>query len=117
MLSLWPLGLQDGLELCMARGRTSPDLHGVDRSDNRAEVGRWLRQQREAAGLTQRELAEKVGSLYYTYISQIELGQGKIIPERWEIWAETLNVHPRIFAMKMLEGYDPVAFKMIFGED
>ncbi|MBI1620188.1 helix-turn-helix domain-containing protein [Aquamicrobium zhengzhouense] len=89
----------------MARGRTSADLRDVVRTENRAEVGRWLSQQREAAGLTQRELAEKVGSLYFTYISQIEHGQGRIIPERWELWANTLNIHPRVFAMKMLEGY------------
>lgn len=101
----------------MARGRTSADLRGVERTDNRLEVGRWLKQQREAAGLTQRELALKIGSLYYTYISQVENGQGRIIPERWELWAKTLNVHPRIFAMKMLEGYEPVAYKMIFGDE
>ena len=101
----------------MARGRTSADLRDVVRTENRAEVGRWLKQQREAAGLTQRELAEKVGSLYFTYISQIELGQGRIIPERWELWENTLNIHPRVFAMKMLEGYEPVAYRMIFGDD
>ena|SRR5690554_4140552 len=101
----------------MARGRVSADLRDVERHENRAEVGRWLKQQREAAGLTQREVAEQVGSLYYTYISQIELGQGRIIPERWELWAKILNVHPRVFAMKMLEGYEPVAYRMIFGED
>lgn len=101
----------------MARGRTSEDLQGLVRVDNRAEVGRWLKQQREAAGLTQRELALQVGSLYYTYISQIELGQGRIIPERWNTWANVLNIHPRVFAMKMLEAYEPVAYKMIFGDD
>jgi|SRR5690606_29489172 len=101
----------------MARGRISADLRDLDRSENRVEVGRWLRAQREAAGLTQRELAEKVGTLYYTYISQIELGQGKVIPERWDTWAKALNIHPRIFAMKLLEAYEPTAYKLIFGDE
>lgn len=101
----------------MARGRTSEDLRGLERTDHRTEVGRWLKQQREAAGLTQRELAMMVGSLYYTYVSQIELGQGRIIPERWETWARALKVHPRVFSMKMLEAYEPVAYRMIFGDD
>jgi transcriptional regulator with XRE-family HTH domain len=89
----------------------------MDRSENRTEVGRWLKAQREAAGLTQRELAAQVGTLYYTYVSQIELGQGKIVPERWETWAKVLNIHPRVFSMKMLEAYEPYAYKMIFGDD
>ena len=100
----------------MARGRTSADLQHVDRTENRAEVGRWLKAQREAVGLTQREFAEKVGSLYYTYISQIEQGQGKVIPERWEKWAEVLDIHPRVFSIKMLEAYEPCAYRLIFGE-
>ncbi|SFJ63175.1 helix-turn-helix domain-containing protein [Aerobium aerolatum] len=101
----------------MAKGRLSADMRDVERPSHRAEAGRWLRQKREAAGLTQRELAEKVGVLYYTYISQVELGQGKIIPERWPAWAEALDVHPRIFSMKMLQSYEPFAYKMIFGDD
>jgi len=101
----------------MAKGRTSADLRNVDRTENRVDIGRWLKQQREAAGLTQRELAARVGSLYYTYISQVENGQGKIIPERWEAWARALSIHPRVFSMKMLEAYEPVAYKMIFGDD
>lgn len=100
----------------MARGRTSADLQQVDRTESRVEIGRWLKAKREEAGLTQRELAEKVGSLYYTYISQIELGHGKIIPERWERWAEVLEIHPRIFSLKLLEAYEPCAYRLIFGE-
>lgn len=101
----------------MARGRTSADISAVDRSENRAELGRWLRERRESLGMTQREFAAKVGTLYYTYISQIELGQGKIVPERWEMWAEALNVPPREFAMKLLEAYEPVAFRMVFSDE
>lgn len=92
-------------------------MRGIERPSHRAEAGRWLRVKREAAGLTQRELAIKVGALYYTYISQIELGQGKIIPERWPAWAAALDVHPRIFSMKMLQSYEPCAYKMIFGDE
>lgn len=101
----------------MTKGRISADLKWIERPSHRAEAGRWLRHKREEAGLTQRELAQKVGALYFTYISQIELGQGKIIPERWPAWAEALDVHPRIFSMKMLQSYEPCAYKMIFGDE
>ena len=58
----------------------------------RREGGRWLRQCREAAGLSQRELAQLVGAEYYTFISQLETGRGRIPPDRYHIWAEALKI-------------------------
>ncbi len=46
----------------------------------RNQAGRWLRQLREERGISQRELAKKVGAKYYTFISQLELGRGRIPP-------------------------------------
>ncbi|HBT68115.1 MAG TPA: XRE family transcriptional regulator, partial [Agrobacterium sp.] len=36
----------------------------------RREAGLWLKEKREALGMSQRELAVKVGIEYYTFISQ-----------------------------------------------
>ncbi|WP_186445293.1 MULTISPECIES: helix-turn-helix transcriptional regulator [unclassified Aminobacter] len=83
----------------------------------REEVGLWLRERREARGLTQRALAEMIGSVYFTYISQVELGQSRIIPERWPQWADALDIELSVFAMRMLEAYDPIAYRMIFSSD
>src|SRR5690606_25932830 len=43
----------------------------------RKQAGRHLRNLREQAGLTQRELAAAVGFEYYTFISQLEGGRGR----------------------------------------
>ena len=38
----------------------------------RKEAGLWLKELREKRGLSQRQMAEKVGGNYYTFISQLE---------------------------------------------
>ncbi len=44
----------------------------------RREGGRWLKEKREQANLSQRQLAAKVGAEYYTLISQLETGRGRV---------------------------------------
>ena len=39
----------------------------------RKEAGLWLKELREKRGLSQRQMAEKVGGNYYTFISQLEV--------------------------------------------
>ena len=82
----------------------------------RREGGRWLRSKREAAGLSQRQLAGKVGSEYYTFISQIEAGRGRIAPDRYQDWAGALGLDPRIFVTELMRFYDPVTFSILFPE-
>lgn len=53
--------------------------------------GRWLKERRERAGLSQRQLAEILGVEYYTFISQIETGHGRIPPDRYAAWAEAIR--------------------------
>jgi len=60
----------------------------------RKEAGRWLRELREKRGLSQRELAERVGAEVYTLISQLEHGRGHIPPDRYLVWAEALEIEP-----------------------
>ena len=83
----------------------------------RREAGLWLRGLREARGLSQRGLAELVGAEYYTFISQLESGRGRIPPDRYLAWAETLGVEPRQFVRALLRYYDPVTHKILFGDD
>ena len=82
----------------------------------RKEAGRLLKELREAAGLTQRRLAEEVGIDYYTFIAQIESGRGRIPPERYEAFAKALGVPSQDFVKKMLKHYDPVTYQHLFGE-
>lgn len=80
----------------------------------RQEAGRWLRQLRQEANLTQRDLAERVGLRYYTFVSQIEAGQGRIPPDQCKAWAEALGQEPAIFAKTLMKYYDPVTYGLLF---
>lgn len=82
----------------------------------RQQAGRWLRELREARGLSQRGLAERVGAEYYTFISQLEAGRGRIPPDRYVAWANALNVEPKTFVRTLLRYYDPVTYLIVFGE-
>jgi transcriptional regulator with XRE-family HTH domain len=97
---------------------TNPQkLERTDTTELRREAGRWLRDRREAVGLTQRQLAELVGVEYYTFISQLETGRGRIPPDRFRIWARALRMEPRDFVLSLLPFYDPVTFEILFSED
>ena len=56
------------------------------------QAGAWLRSLREAAGLTQREVATGVGVGFHTHVAQIEAGYGRIAPDRYADWASVLRV-------------------------
>lgn len=79
----------------------------------RREGGLWLKERREAAGLSQRELAACVGIDYYTFISQIEAGRGRVPAERYEAYAAALNVSPRIFTLTMLRYNEPILYRLL----
>jgi transcriptional regulator with XRE-family HTH domain len=82
----------------------------------RSQAGVWLRELREKRGLSQRDLAERVGAEYYTFISQLENGRGRIPPNRYLIWADVLGIEPRELARTLMSYYDPVTYDIIFGD-
>lgn len=82
----------------------------------RKEAGLWLKELRERRGLSQRQMAEKVGGNYYTFISQLESGRGRIPPDRYLVWAEVLGVEPKVFVRNLLRCYDPVTHSILFGK-
>jgi transcriptional regulator with XRE-family HTH domain len=97
-------------------------LGSQDRKDGetaslRREAGQWLRQLRERRGYSQRALADRVGIEYYTFVSQIEAGRGRIPAERYEVWADALAVDPAIFVRNMLRFYEPTTFQILFGKE
>ena len=91
---------------------TSPE--NTARRDLRIDAGMWLRAHREARRLSQRELAQKIGALYYTFVSQIEAGRGRIPPDRYAAWANALDINPQTFAIHMLKFYEPSTHALIF---
>jgi hypothetical protein len=82
----------------------------------RKEAGLWLKELREKRGLSQRQVAERVGGNYYTFISQLESGRGRIPPDRYLVWAEVLGVEPKFFVRNLLRSYDPVTYSILFGK-
>ncbi len=63
----------------------------------RREAGTWLKELRGKAGMSQIELADLLGLKYYTFISQVENGFGRVPTESMEAWARALGVRsPRL---------------------
>lgn len=82
----------------------------------RQEAGAWFKQMREAKGLSQREMASQLDLEYYTFISQLENGRGRIPQNRYRDWANVLGVDPKEFATKLLSYYDPETYEILFGD-
>ena len=85
------------------------------RREQRIQVGAYLRALREKSGLTQRELAQRIGLTYYTFLSQIEKGSGTVQPSLYHRYAEALGVDLREFTKQMVRSHDPVAYEILFG--
>jgi transcriptional regulator with XRE-family HTH domain len=80
----------------------------------RQEAGRWLKAGREQAGLTQAQLSDEVGLRYYTFVSQVESGVGRLPIEMQEVWAKALGLDPADFARTLLGYYEPELHRLLF---
>ena len=93
-------------------------MHAVqtasDTKKMRREAGAWLKELRARAGLSQIELAEKLGLKYYTFVSQVENGFGRVPTESIEAWGRALAQEPAAFAKKLLAYYDPEMHRLLF---
>jgi len=80
----------------------------------RKQGGEWLKAQREGAGMSQRQLASELNLPYYTFISQVESGVGRIPPASYAAWAIALEIPVVRFVHTMLMYYDPIVFDLMF---
>src|SRR5215475_1450459 len=80
------------------------------------QSGAWLCELREKRGLSQRELAQRVGAEFYTFISQLEAGLGSIPQDRYLVWADALGVEPREFVRTLTSYYDPVTHNVLYND-
>lgn len=85
--------------------------------EQRTALGQWLRTLREAEGLSQRELADRLNLDYYTFISQLENGRGKIPTHRYAEWAVALGQQPKSFVRELLRHYEPMTYQILFEDD
>lgn len=95
-----------------AQRRSDPDVQEL-----RKAAGAWLRSLRERRGLSQRDLANQVGADYYTFISQLETGRGRVPPDRYQSWAKALGENPRSFVKTLLSYYDPMTYRVLFEDE
>lgn len=80
----------------------------------RKQAGAWLQERRKAAGLSQIDLADRLGLKYYTFISQVENGFGRVPTDSMEGWAKALGIAPAEFARRLLAFYEPELHKLLF---
>lgn len=84
--------------------------------EQRTSLGLWLKSLREAEGLSQRELADRLSLDYYTFISQLENGRGKIPSHRYLEWAQALGQEPKSFVRELLRFYEPLTYRILFDD-
>jgi transcriptional regulator with XRE-family HTH domain len=83
-------------------------------SPERRRAGTWLKGLREAAGLTQLELADRLGFKYYAFVSQVEIGVARLPTEKIEAWAKAVGVNPAWFARRLLAHYEPELHRVLY---
>ena len=83
----------------------------------RKRFGAWLQDQREAAGLSQVDLAATLDYAYPTVISQIERGVSALPPAELALWSEAIRVPERVVAEKYLYYVEPFLYAAIYGKD
>lgn len=90
-----------------AKGREESKLR-------RREAGAWLKQLRQRAGMSQMQLADRLGYKYYTFIAQVENGHGRVPTEGMEAWSLALGEEPSAFARHLLSYHDPELHRLLF---
>ncbi|ASM74702.1 MULTISPECIES: helix-turn-helix domain-containing protein [Roseobacteraceae] len=93
--------------------KTSPE----ETKEQRVTLGLWLRSLREEQGLSQRDLADILSLDYYTFISQLENGRGKIPAHRYVEWAHALDQNPQDFVRMLLKHYEPMTYRVLFEDE
>lgn len=81
----------------------------------RKEFGGWLQELRMNAGLSQSQLARELDLKYYSFISQIENGHGRVPPALYDRWAAAVGVPLRDFVRNVMRYCDPVTYRLLFG--
>jgi transcriptional regulator with XRE-family HTH domain len=84
------------------------------RENERRRAGLWLKQLREAAGLTQMALATRLGLKYYAFVSQVETGFSRVPNEKMEGWARAVGADPSWFARRLISFYEPELHRVLY---
>jgi transcriptional regulator with XRE-family HTH domain len=80
----------------------------------RKQAGAWLKELRAKSGLSQIQLADRLGFKYYTFVSQVENGFGRVPTDSMEAWALALGVNPSHFAKHLISFYEPELYRLLY---
>lgn len=78
--------------------------------DLRRKLGRKLKAWREERRITQADLAAELGLKYYSFISQVENGIGRIPQDLYGPWADALSVDRKTFCWTVLQHIEPALY-------
>tara|TARA_Y100001934_G_C12161989_1_gene682417 strand:+ start:219 stop:587 length:369 start_codon:yes stop_codon:yes gene_type:complete len=81
----------------------------------RPKAGAYLQSLRKSAAMTQLDVAKALKVKYYTFVSQLEGGHGRLPPHHYVPLAKALGIDPAIFTKEMIRYYDPFAYAGLFG--
>src|SRR5688572_20273200 len=93
----------------MQIARSAPET-----KERRRQAGAWLKELRAKAGLSQIQLADRLGFKYYTFVSQVENGFGRVPTDSMEAWALALGVNPSHFAKHLISFYEPELYRLLY---
>jgi transcriptional regulator with XRE-family HTH domain len=82
--------------------------------ERRQRAGEWLKKLREKAGLTQIELADRLGFKYYAFVSQVERGYGRVPMDKIGAWARAVGSEPQPFAQRLISYYEPELHRVLY---
>jgi transcriptional regulator with XRE-family HTH domain len=93
------------------RGLSDEDLQGLK------QAGEWMRSVRVSAGLSQNQLLARLPTKKSNmFVSQMENGQTRLIPQYYEAWAQAVGVDAKEVARRMIGYYTPFLYEPLFGE-
>lgn len=81
----------------------------------RRHVGKYIKEHRLEAGLTQQQLGDHLG-FRNTHISAIELGSHSLSPEHYESIAKLFGIPPKEMGEFMLRYTNPFIYALLFGK-
>ena len=81
----------------------------------RPKAGAYLKSLRQSAEMTQLDVAKALNVKYYTFVSQLETGHGRVPPHHYVPLAKAFGIDRAIFTKEMLRYYDPFTYAGLFG--
>ena len=88
--------------------------HGDWAAQLKKQQGAYLKDLRNASGLTQAEVAKALDCQWPSMVGGFEGGRFNLPPEKYLTFAQTVGVDPQEFVKNMLRWHNPWAYSILF---